>query len=339
MRGDGTDGVSAAMEYKDYYSILGLSKTATEKEIKSAFRKLARQHHPDVNPGDKKAEQRFKDLNEANEVLSDPEKRKLYDELGPRWCDYQAGAPSGAGAGPFGAGMGGRQQTRTMSDAEMRDLFGEGAPFSDFFYSVFGQQGGAGRGGVGMPASRGSDLEHEVEVTLEEAATGALRVLQWQQPDGKARRLEARIPAGVDDGARVRLSGQGLPPATGKGQPGDLFLIVRLLPHPLFERLGADVRVKLPVELTTAVLGGEITVPTPRGTKLAVKVPAETQNNQVIRLRGQGMPQVGRADQRGDLLVVVQAVLPTNLSDEERELFGQLSRLRLHSGTKEGAAV
>jgi DnaJ-class molecular chaperone len=339
------------MEYKDYYSILGVAKTASEKEIKSAYRKLARKHHPDVNPNDKAAEARFKDINEAYEVLSDAEKRKLYDDLGPRWQEYQqygADPRTAAGqatrSGAPGSG-GARYQTRTMSPDEMRDLFGEGAPFSDFFYSIFGEQAGgrgsrerAGTAPRRQPISqRGGDLEHETEVTLEEAATGTQRVLQWQDAEGKTHRLEARIPAGVDDGSRVRLSGQGLPGIGENAPAGDLYLIVRVLPHPLFERQGNDVRVRLPVELTTAVLGGEVMVPTPRGTRLAVKIPPETQNNQVIRLRGQGMPVLGKAGTRGDFLVQVQAVLPSHLSAEERELFTQLARLRGQATATENA--
>jgi curved DNA-binding protein len=325
------------MDYKDYYKILGVAKTASSKEIKSAYRRLARKHHPDVNPGDKVAEARFKDINEAYEVLSDTEKRKLYDELGPRWQEYQQyGAdPRTAGQYPSAqSGAGGRQRTqyRTMTEQEMHDLFGDDAPFSDFFYSIFGQQG-AGRS-PRQAARRGSDLEHEVEVTLEEAATGTQRVLQWQDQDGKTRRIEARIPAGVDDGSRVRLSGQGMPGSGDSALAGDLYLVVRVLPHPLFERTGADVRVKCPVELTTAVLGGEVTVPTPRGTKLAVKIPAETQNNRVIRLRGQGMPVLGNLEKRGDLLVQVEAILPTHLSDEERALFERLAALRGRDGAR-----
>ena len=335
------------MEYKDYYAVLGVPRTATEKEIRAAYRKLARQYHPDVNPGDKAAEARFKEINEAYEVLSDPEKRKRYDELGARWPEYEqwqraraAGAPqrdggrvgdSAAGAerpdvewawGPEGVGY----TSRTLSEEDLRDLFGAERPFSDFFEAFFGRRG-AGAGFWGAPHPRpGADLEHPVEVTLEEAYRGATRHLTLQTPGGETRRLEVKIPPGVTTGSRVRIAGQGAP-GSGGGPPGDLYLVVTVRPDPRFERRGDDLVHRLAVPLTTLLLGGEARVPTPDGRTLALTVPAGTQEGQVVRLRGQGMPQLGRPERRGDLLVEVHARLPRRLTPRQRELVEELARL------------
>ena len=343
-----------AVEYKDYYVALGLKKGASDKEIRSAFRKLARQYHPDVNPGDKEAEARFKEINEANEVLSDPDKRVLYDQLGARWRDYEqyrsaggdatpeeflrgtsgfAGGP-GAGARPGGP----RYEYRNMNADDLRDLFGDGEPFSDFFNTTFGRgaraggPSGRGAGGASMQLP-GQDVEQQVEITLEEAVKGTARVLQYADEAGP-RRIEATIPAGVREGSRVRLSGQGAPGYNG-GPNGDLYLVVRLAPHPLFELKEADVHVDAPVELHVCMLGGEATVPTPKGTKLALKIPAETQNGRVFRLGGQGLPTMRAGGKAGDLYAKVQVVLPTHLSAEERGLIERLAELR---GAKEAVS-
>jgi DnaJ-class molecular chaperone len=320
------------MEFKDYYEALGVSKSATEKEIRSAFRKLARTYHPDVNPGDKVAEARFKEINEANEVLSDPEKRVLYDELGPRWREYEQYRAAGGTATPaeFLRGTGGmagtaarggtRYEYRTMNTDDLNDLFGDSAPFSDFFYQAFA----GGRGAAGPTA--GQDIEQEVEITLDEAMRGTSRVLQYADQQGQ-RRIEATIPAGARDGSRIRLAGQGAPGYNG-GQSGDLFLIVRLKPHPLFELKEADVHLDLPVELHLCMLGGEVRVPTPKGTQLALTIPAETQNGRIFRLSGQGLPPLRANAKPGDLYAKVQVVLPSHLSDEERALFERLAALR-----------
>lgn len=324
------------MEFKDYYEALGVSKGASEKEIRSAFRKLARKYHPDVNPGDKAAEARFKEINEANEVLSDPEKRALYDELGPRWREYEQYRAAGGTATPAEflrgtAGMGGmagagarggtRYEYRTMNMDDLNDLFGESAPFSDFFYQAFG---GGGRTATGPVA--GQDIEQEVEITLEEAVRGTSRVLQYTDQQGQ-RRIEASIPAGARDGSRIRLAGQGAPGRSG-GPGGDLYLVVRIKPHPLFELKEADIHLDLPVELHVAMLGGEVRVPTPKGTQLALTIPPETQNGRVFRLSGQGLPSLRSHGKPGDLYAKVQVVLPTHLSAEERALFERLAALR-----------
>lgn len=318
-----------ATTYRDYYEILGVPRTATPKEIKAAFRRLARRHHPDVNPGDAAAEARFKEINEANEVLSDPEKRKKYDTYGPQWEQYEqwerAGRP---GAPPFGQGGGGAGQPgagqpeveyRTVSPEDLEDLFGEGEPFSDFFHDMFGQGAGA-RGGTARPPRprRGSDLEAETDVTLEEVHAGTTRTLEIEQGDGSTRRVQVRIPPGIGDGARVRAGGQGSPGRSG-GAAGDLYVRVHVLPHSAFRREGDDVHVRVPVPLEVALLGGEVEVPTLKGTRVRLRVPEGTQNGARLRLRGQGLPRL-RGEGTGDLIAEVDVRLPVPLTPEWRAL-------------------
>lgn len=322
------------MEYKDYYAVLGVPRTASQAEIKKAFRKLARQHHPDTKPGDAAAERQFKEVNEANEVLGDPEKRKQYDELGANWEAISRARTAGRGAagGPF-AGYGGpggkvRYEFHTTGDA------GE---FSDFFRVFFGEEAqdsplgtagprrgarptggpgfeeilagmglgsqGAGAGGaharrqVPRPAA-----EAHAEVSLAEAWHGTTRVV-----DVEGKRLEVKIPPGADTGTRIRLSGK----APGGG---DLFVVVRLLPEARFTRRGADLDLELPLTLEEALLGAEVRVETLKGSVL-LKIPAGTQNGRTFRLTGQGMPRF-RAAGYGDLYVKAKVNLPANLSDE-----------------------
>jgi curved DNA-binding protein len=321
------------VEFKDYYATLGVAKTATAKEIKQAFRKLARKLHPDVNPGDKTAEARFKEINEAHEVLSDPEKRRKYDELGANWRMYeQAGAQGAPGGSPFGGGWtvdfgGGTGGYRTMSEEEMREMFGTDNPFSDFFKTFFGGEPEPGkRTGRGRVRSRkGRDVEEIIELTLEEAYQGVTRRLAIKH-DGHARTVDVRIPAGVGDGSRVRVAGEG-EQGTGGAASGDLYLRVRLRPHPVFERKGADLHVTIQLPLTVAVLGGEAEVPTLTGKPLRLRIPPTTQNGQVFRLRGHGMTQVGKNNEKGDLYVTVTVQLPKSLTAEQRDLFEALARL------------
>ena len=317
------------MDFKDYYTTLGVAKTASDKEIKQAFRKLARKFHPDVNPGDKGAEAKFKELNEANEVLSDPVKRKKYDELGANWRAYENAPPPHAGGSPFGRGAG---AFHTMSQEDMADMFGGESPFSDFFTTFFGGMGGpepsaGGRGGRGRARARkGQDVEHPFELDLEDALRGSVQRLQLRH-DGHARSVEVRIPAGVTDGSRVRVAGEG-GRGTGSAPSGDLYLRVHLKPHPGFEVKGRDVYTKTRVPVTTAVLGGEVDVLTPEAKTLRLKVPAGTASGQRFRLRGHGMPSVGKPDERGDLYANVEVDIPRTLSSEERALFEQLRALR-----------
>jgi curved DNA-binding protein len=333
------------MDFKDYYATLGVAKTATDKEIKAAFRKLARKFHPDVNPGDKAAEAKFKEINEANEVLADPEKRKKYDELGANWRMYeQAGAQGGANPfGGFNVNMGGGPGGgyRTMTQEEVEEMFGGGEhPFSDFFTTFFG---GGGFGGADAGARsgrrgrqqqrRGRDVEHEIDLTLEDAYHGTQRRLALKH-DGHARTVDVRIPAGVGDGSRVRVSGEG-EHGSGGAQSGDLYLRVRLTPHHVFERKGRDLYIKVALPVTTAVLGGEAEVQTLSGKPARLRIPPLTQNGQVFRLKGFGMPAIGKSDDKGDLYARIEAQLPTQLTDHDREHYEALAK---GEAAKQGAA-
>ena len=329
------------MEFKDYYTTLGVTKASTEKEIKQAFRKLARKFHPDVNPGDKTSESKFKEINEAYEVLGDPAKRKKYDELGANWRMYEQ-AERGGGSPPGGwgayAGAGPRGGYRTVTPEEMEGMFGDANPFSDFFNTFFGggfaearASGGAGR----TRARKGRDVEHEIELTLEDAYHGTMRRLGLQQPDGQTRSVDVRIPAGVTDGSRVRVSGEG-EPGSGGAAGGDLFLRIRLLPHHVFERKGRDLYTKVAVPVPTVVLGGEAEVQTMTGKPARLRIPGFTQNGQVFRLKGYGMPTTGTSGEKGDLYARVEAELPTQLTAEEREHYEALAKSQ--NGARHSAA-
>jgi len=338
------------MDFKDYYSTLGVAKTATDKEIKQAYRKLARKHHPDLNAGDKAAETRFKEINEAHEVLGDPAKRKKYDELGANWRMYeQAGAGAGQGFDPraggwnvnFGGGQGsGGGGFRTMTQEEMNEMFGDSNnPFSDFFQTFFGGMGGEEtgrrtRGRSGRQPRAGRDVEQEIELGLEDAYHGTTRRFSIQH-DGQTRTVDVRIPPGVGDGSRVRISGEGEQGAGG-AQAGDLYLRIRLAPHPRFERKGRDLYTRVSIPLTTAVLGGEAEVTTLGGKSLRLKIPPTTQNGQVFRLKGHGMPATATSAEAGDLYATVEVQLPRTLTPEQQKLFEELQKL--DKGTKHSAA-
>jgi DnaJ-class molecular chaperone len=343
-----------AVEFKDYYKTLGVSKKASAKEIKSAYRKLARKYHPDVNPGDKDAEAKFKEINEAHAVLTDSEKRKKYDTLGPDWEKrFQGGfRPGDTHTYTTGPGM-------------------NAGDFSDFFETLFGQRGAAGsrnssagsggfdfdlgsifgRGrsrGQAANAQRGSDLEQPIDISLAEAFRGVERAFTLQVPQTcetchgtglkdnnicpichgtgsitRNRRLDVKIPAGVKDGQQIRVAGEGSPGTAG-GTKGDLYLKVRVLPDSRFRREGDDLYTEVAVPVTTLALGGEVEVPT-LTSRVTVSVPAGSQNGRNLRLAGQGMPHL-KGGGRGDLYVKLNAVLPTNLTDQQRELFQQLAQ-------------
>ncbi|MES2210654.1 MAG: J domain-containing protein [Chloroflexota bacterium] len=313
------------MDVRDYYQTLGVPRTATASEIKKAFRKLAREHHPDKKPGDKAALQRFKDVNEANEVLSDPDKRAKYDRFGKDWEAYEraaranpgGGRGAGAAADPFGpggpfagyAGFGGAGGGNVRY--EFRTSGGAGsAGFSDFFETLFGSGGGGAAPGGRSTGGRSATsavfppVEAIAEVTLEEAFHGASRIVEVA-----GRRLEVAIPRGVDTGSRVRL--------TGKGPDGrDLIVVIRMQPHATFTRRGADLEREIPLTLREALLGAEVPVRTLKG-RVLLTVPSGTQNGKSFRLTGQGMPRL-KGDAAGDLYVRVRVVLPSHLSDEAR---------------------
>jgi DnaJ-class molecular chaperone len=316
--------------FQDYYGILGVPKTATQKDIKAAFRKLARKHHPDLNQNDPSAEKRFKEINEANEVLGDPEKRRLYDEVGPRWREYeaweQAGKPGpgpfGGSPGPAGGFAGEGVEYRTVSPEELESLFGDADPFSDFFHSMFGRATPAGgRTRRRAAPRRGGDVEGTAEITLEEAYTGTTRTIELSGPE-RVRRVEITIPPGVADRARVRAAGQGGPGGSG-GPAGDLYVRVRVRPHPRFTRAGDDLRVQVDVPVDVALLGGDVPVPTVRGTTAHLRLGPSTQNGARLRLRGLGMPKL-RGGGHGDVIAEVAVRLPAQLSDAARNLAEQL---------------
>ena len=315
------------MEYRDYYRVLGVRKSASEKEIKAAYRKLARKHHPDVNQGKKEAEARFKEINEAYEVLGDPEKRQRYDALGANWDAFGS-----RGGGVRGGAPGGRPGGVHV---EYEDLGGAGG-FSDFFRTFFGGGFAGGRGagfpgggftGTGSEANEDAfappgDSEAEVELTLAEVLKGATREVRVGA-GAKPRRVEVRIPPGVHEGSRVRIAGEGgRGPA---GHRGDLYLRVRIAPDPIFEAKGDDLATSVRVPLTAAVLGGEAQVPTLDG-PVGIKIPPETPPGRVFRLRGQGLPKQGEKGQRGDLLATLAVELPRHLTPRQKELFDELRR-------------
>ncbi len=310
------------MEYKDYYQILGVSRDASVDEIKSKYRQLALEFHPDRNPGDKGAEEKFKEINEAYQVLSDEEKRARYDQLGTEYSRWQrSGAPGGFNwdewvTTPAGGGV-------RVEMGDLEDLLGGG--FSEFFRSIFGgmPQSGVGAGGRRRVSSRGRQpvpraYEHPLTISLHEAYHGTTRRLEV---DG--RRLEIKVPAGSTTGTKVRVPG--VAPAGPNGQLGDLYLIIEVAPDPRFEVNGPDIKTHVKVDLYTVVLGGEVKVPTLSGDVL-LTVPPGTQPGQTFRLAGRGLPKLKKRDENGDLLVLVNVEIPQKLTDRERELFEELAR-------------
>lgn len=314
------------MEYKDYYKLLGVSRQASQDEISKAFKKLARKFHPDLNPGDDKAESKFKELNEAYEVLRDPEKRKLYDHLGPNWKDGQNFQPPPGYEGMrFHPGGPGGQQ------------FGDMGGFSDFFQTIFGGAGGMGGfgggpgfgGGYQRRASRGQDVEASLELTLEEAYHGGSKVLTLQEealsPDGrpylKPKTLSVNIPSGVRDGAKIRLAGQGSQ-GFGGGPAGDLYLRVMIRPHSRFKLEDVNVVVDVPVSPWEAVLGATVRVPTLDG-EIDLNIPPGIGSGRKLRIRGKGLS--GKAE-RGDQLVRVMIQVPRTVTDKERTLWEELAK-------------
>jgi curved DNA-binding protein len=315
-----------AVQFRDYYETLGVPKTATDEEIRSAFRKLARKYHPDVAKDKKAAEEKFKEINEAYEVLSDPEKRKKYDQLGADW-----NRPGGFQPPPEwqwqGAPGGGFYRWET--DGGMPFEFG-GTGFSDFFEAFFGSGrgrsafGGFGRQPPDATAERGADVEADIMVTLEEALRGSTRTVSLRRAgSNKVEKYQVKIPRGVHEGQRIRLRGQG-EAGVGGGKSGDLFLRVRLARHPDFTVEGSDLIHEAKIEPWRAVLGGDLLVPTLEG-KVRLKIPPGTQGGQRFRLRERGLP--GVSGKRGDLYVVVQINVPKKLTEREREIWKELAKL------------
>jgi len=312
-----------AVDYKDYYKILGVDKQASQKDIQKAYRKLARTYHPDVNPNNATAEEKFKEINEAKEVLSDPEKRKQYDELSNYYQQYgQWPGETSDGRGETG----GKTQYRTMSEEDLQDLFGNASPFSDFFETYFGPGVSGTARGSEQRRTRESmrpDAEAEIDITFAEAYQGGMRTLEVNEPDGSKRRLEIKIPAGVNNGARIRIAGQGIQGQTARG---NLYLQVHIVPDTRFTREGTTLHTRMDIPLATAILGGEALVPTPDGRRLMLHIPAGITNGKSFRLRGQGMPALGQPDKRGDLYAQVNVMLPRHLNSEQQRLFAAFAR-------------
>jgi curved DNA-binding protein len=315
------------MDFKDYYSTLGVSKTASQDEIKKAYRKLAMKYHPDKTKGDKTSEQKFKEINEANEVLSDPEKRKKYDQLGKNWKQYQqqGGSQGGfdwsqyANMGGNGGGGGG---TYTF-EGDLGDLFG-GSGYSDFFDTIFGQSGFSGsrkRSGRRTAQIRGQDLEAQMEITLEEAYKGATRIFEVN-----GQQIKLKIKPGIPDGHTLRLTGKGSPGADG-GLAGDLLITIKILKDSVFERKGDDLYADLNVDLFTAVLGGKTQFKTMKGS-VKIDIPKGTQNGKTMRLQKMGMPVYGKENSFGDLYLKVTIQIPDKLTSKETKLFEELRKLK-----------
>ncbi len=307
------------MEYKDYYKILGVERNATEAEIKSAFRKLALKYHPDRNAGNKAAEEKFKEINEAYEVLSDAQKRARYDQLGDSYSTWQQrGAPGNFNWGDWTSAQGSGGASFDVGD--LNDLFG-GSGFSDFFQQIFGGMGGrTATQTQSRRARQPKSYQQEIQITFDEAYRGAERTIVI---DG--RRLQVKIPAGAKTGTKVRMSGAG--PAGPDGRPTDLFLVIEVLPDPRFERKGDDLYTETTIDLYTAVLGGEARGQTPDGA-VVLTIPAGTQQGQSFRLGGRGMPRLRTPGQRGDLITRIKVQIPRNLTAEQRKLFEQLAKSR-----------
>jgi DnaJ-class molecular chaperone len=314
----------AASTKRDYYAVLGVSRTASEKDLKTAYRKLARKHHPDVNPGDSRSEALFKEIGEAYAVLSDPEKRKKYDRWGPDWEKIEQAQAAGAN---FRGRPGSRYAwSSSGSEGGAAGFNVDSDDLGGLFDQLFGRAAG-GRTRVRTAPRKGSDIEQPVEITLEEAFSGTQRTYSIHDGrTGDTRSVEVKIPAGATDGLRVRVAGKGDQGMAGAAA-GDLYLMVSIKAHPLFEREGDDLRVKVMTPLYTAVLGGEVMVPTPKGSNLALKVLPETPNGLRMRLAGQGMPHLNGSG-RGDLFAEITVQLPKNLTTRERDLFAELARER-----------
>jgi curved DNA-binding protein len=321
-----------AIEFKDYYKILGVPRSASQDEIKTAFRKLARQYHPDVAKDKKGGEEKFKEINEAYEVLGDPQNRSKYDSLGPDGGEAATGF-----RGPSGGRGRGRRSPRGEEGVEFHF---DGTGFSDFFEQFFGRSnrfdgaddfvgpGGGPTGEVGF-ARRGSDFESDILVTLEEALTGSERAISLQRVDrstgqAKTQTLKVRIPPGVHEGQAIRVAGMG-EDGVGGGAPGDLFLRVRFAAHPEYIVRGSDLYYELDLAPWEAVLGTRVIVPTLKE-KVSVSIPAGTNHGRQLRIRGRGLP-VGRTDQQGDLYVVINIELPRQITDEERKLWENLAQI------------
>lgn len=303
------------MDFKDYYTVLGVDKQASQDEIKKAYRKLALKYHPDKNPGDKAAEEKFKEVAEAHEVLGDPEKRKKYDQLGANWRQYEnADFGSGGRTGSFGRGRG---YSDLYGDAE--SIFGSGSGFSDFFESFFGSMGTGSAGSAGFSFDFGApsaDLQGELPISLEEAYHGTERTV-----DLGGEKIKLRIKPGAYDGLKLKIKGKGT--QAGDGSRGDLYLTVKVASHPRFERKGDDLHMEQPVDVFVALAGGKQVVDTFSG-KLNIRLAECTPNGKRVRLKGKGMPVYNKPGSYGDLYIKLVVKMPERLTAEQRQVLNKL---------------
>ena len=305
------------VDYKDYYNILGVGKKATTDDIKKAYRKLARKYHPDANPGNPEAEEKFKEIGEAYEVLKDPQKRQRYDQLGANWKQYaNTGWPGG-----------GQSYTYDFGGGKGFSFENMGGGFSDFFEMFFGSGADQrfsgfdfrqdfGGGGARAP-QKGQDMQSSMKISLGEAYTGTQRSIRLQK-EGKTRTVNVKIPAGIKDGGKIRLAGQGGSSPMG-GAAGDLYIVINITGHKLFRRKGSDLYIEIPVSMKEAYMGGKIDIPTFDG-KVDMRLPAKTQSGRTLRLKGKGMPGL-RGESRGDLYVKIQIVFPEKLDKKKKKQF------------------
>lgn len=329
------------VDYKDYYKILGVSKNASQDEIKKAYRKLAKQYHPDTNKNNPEAEAKFKEIGEAYEVLKDPEKRARYDQLGANWKAYsRAGAQGWPGAGQWSQ-SGSTTYNFSGGDFGFGDL---GSGFSDFFEMFFGkgsderfsdfssffggsttkQQNQRTSWRTRKTATKGQDIESKIVITLREAYFGTERILKLQTPEGRTRTINVKIPKGIKNGGKIRIAGEGEKSQNG-GLSGDLYLVVEISPHNFFTRKDDDLYCEIPVTIKEAIFGATIDIPTFSGTVFA-KLPAGTQSGKTLRLKGKGMPHL-KEPGNGDLYAKVKVVIPENLNENQRKLLEEFAKI------------
>ncbi|MBN2534142.1 MAG: J domain-containing protein [Spirochaetales bacterium] len=307
------------MEFKDYYKILGIDKSATKEEIKRQYRRLARKYHPDVNPGDKSASAKFADINEAHEVLTDDEKRKKYDALGPDWQQYADFGPNKSRNQGQYSNRNGAQYS--FYEGDFDDIFGGGGGFSDFFKAIFGDTFSGFEQRESTYTKKGQDYRAELEITLEEAYTKCVRVINVN-----GQNLRITLDPGIKDGQTIKLKGKGGPGYKG-GKNGDLYITIRIPLHPFYKRVGNDLFIGIPVSIYKALLGGNEEIDVLSG-RFKIKIPPETETGTTFRLKGKGFPVYNNPGKTGDLYVTISLQIPKNLTDKEKKMIKELAGMR-----------